>query len=187
MRQPEQSSQVPFRLPLWSLLLTGVLVLAVVGCLAALLIALGGRTAPGGEPVLIVLTAGPHSSSNPGAAATEPVAAPDLSTSAPITVAFVLQGPTLPPPNITPTPESIAIGRTIRVIDVGDQQLNVRDRPGVLESTIVFRAPEDSRFVISEGPQQADGLTWWRIQDPASASRTGWAAANYLEVISTGQ
>jgi len=71
------------------------------------------------------------------------------------------------------------------VIDVGDQQLNVRDLPGVMTSTVIFRSPEGSRFTVLEGPNLVDGLTWWRIQDVADPARVGWAASNYLEVAPT--
>jgi hypothetical protein len=69
------------------------------------------------------------------------------------------------------------------VVEVGDQELNVRNIPGVTESQIIFRSPEGTEFSIVDGPQQADGFTWWQIQDLTSAQR-GWAVANYLSVIS---
>jgi hypothetical protein len=97
---------------------------------------------------------------------------------------FIMQGTVLPTPYITPTALSISIGATIRVIDVGDQQLNVRELPGVIDVDVVFRAPENTLFTIVDGPSQGDGLTWWKIQDPQSSQRSGWAASNYLEVVS---
>jgi hypothetical protein len=69
------------------------------------------------------------------------------------------------------------------VIDVGDQQLNVRELPGVIDVDVVFRAPENTLFTIIAGPSQGDGLTWWQLQDPDNPQRVGWAASNYLEVV----
>jgi hypothetical protein len=95
---------------------------------------------------------------------------------------FALSGPTLRPVEISPTPRIITIGEQVVVIDVGVQQLNVRDEPGVIDTAIIFRAEEGSIFTIIDGPRQADGLTWWQIQDPYNTSRTGWAASNYLQI-----
>jgi hypothetical protein len=100
-------------------------------------------------------------------------------------VSFVMSGPTLPPPAITPTVISMAIGLTVRVVDVGDEQLNVRERAGVQDVAVKFRAPENTLFTVVDGPTQADGLTWWKIQDPENSTHNGWAASNYLEVVPT--
>lgn len=94
-----------------------------------------------------------------------------------------MQGPTLPPVVFASTPSAaVDIGQLVEVIDVGDQQLNVRASPGVIDVDIVFRAPEGSLFLVTEGPAQGDGLTWWRIEDPDDPQRVGWAAAEYLQV-----
>jgi hypothetical protein len=82
----------------------------------------------------------------------------------------------------TPTPIPIAVGIQIAVEGVDENMLNVRQAPGI-SNAIVFRAEEESIFTITEGPMQADGFTWWRLQDPADATRTGWAVANYLRVL----
>lgn len=178
-RPPPPPPDSPFRLPLWSIVLMLFMVGAMALCVVGLLIALGGRTDPGGEPRLVVLTASPFDTP-PGVAAAPPTRVPTLVRP---TVVFRLQGPTLPPPAITPTAESVDVGKTVVVIDVGDQQLNVRDRPGVQGTTVIFRIPENQRLTIVEGPTQADGLTWWRIQSLTNSSQTGWAAANYLQVV----
>jgi hypothetical protein len=70
---------------------------------------------------------------------------------------------------------------------VDADELNIRDKPGVIGSNVVARAREGSVFTIVEGPQQADGFTWWRIQDIQDPSRAGWGVANYLRVIIEGQ
>lgn len=171
--------------PLWSIVTTIIIVLGLVFALVLLIYALGGHTAPSPAPEIVIKTAIPLSELESGftilSTATLPagLAPPNLGMPA----TFVMAGPTLPAPNITPTPRSVAIGATVRVVDVGDQQLNVRDRPGVLETSVVFRVPEGELFTVIEGPTQTDGLTWWRIQAIDNAGRTGWAAANYLQVI----
>ncbi len=71
------------------------------------------------------------------------------------------------------------------VANVGDQELNVRDVAGVTTSEVLFRSAEGTEFSIIDGPQQADGFTWWRIQDPIT-QQLGWAVANYLQVFEAG-
>lgn len=173
--------------PIWAVLAMLVAVLACVGGLVALFVALGGRAAPGGEPRLVVYTADPALlvSSGSGNAvmvmtATLPAGfVPQVQPPA----TYIMQGPTLPPPAITRTPESVSVGKVVTVIDVGDQQLNVRDVPGVMGSSVIFRSPEGTAFLVVEGPNLVDGLTWWRIQDPSDSTLTGWAASNYLQVV----
>lgn len=169
--------------PWWAFMIMLVLVGGAVIGLVVLVLALGGRVPPAAPPRLEVITADTTQLARLSvAAALTPAASLEPITGRP-QVTFQMSGPVLPTPVLTPTPEIIAIGKTIIVIDVGAQQLNVRDRAGVNGTTIVFRAPEQSQFVIAEGPVQADGLTWWRIQDPTNATRTGWAASNYLQAL----
>ena len=89
-----------------------------------------------------------------------------------------IPSPSLPPGNIT-------IGVLVKVVGVGVTGLNIRSAPGTGEaSSPRFVAPEETVFVVVEGPQTADGLEWWRVEDPDDPQRYGWAARNYLEVIS---
>ena len=85
-------------------------------------------------------------------------------------------------------PTSLSVGAQVKVANVGEQELNVRHRPGVVGSQVLFRAAKGSIFNIIGGPQQADGLTWWHIRDLFS-QLDGWAAANYLQAhqVETGQ
>ena len=59
--------------------------------------------------------------------------------------------------------------------------LNVRAGAG-LDHNIMFNADFGAVFEVEDGPQQANGLTWWMIRDPMNSSRFGWAAADYLDV-----
>jgi hypothetical protein len=172
--------------PLWSIVVTVLLVAICAASLVLAVLLLGGNTAPAEPPRVIVLTAAPITTFSVGSTvlvtATLPPEVIPAQLGLPAT--FVMAGPTLAMPVITPTPLKLEIGSTVRVIDVGDQQLNVRERPGVIDVPIEFLAPENALFVVVEGPNQADGLTWWRIQD-AERGQTGWAASNYLEVVPT--
>ena len=60
--------------------------------------------------------------------------------------------------------------------------LRIRSAPG-LNSDTVFRGEEQETFKVADGPQQADGYTWWKVVAPYDETRTGWAAADFLAVV----
>lgn len=176
-------------LPLWSLTLLLILVALVAGGIVMLVIALGGNDGePDRAPVVVMSSAVPTTrpDSFPAAPTTPTLPAfADRSIQQPIGT-FALAGPTLATPAISPTPRPVDIGAEVIVVDVGDQQLNIRDDAGVFETVVLFRIPEGGRLVVLEGPLQVDGLTWWRVQDATNPNQTGWAAANYLQVPPEG-
>ena len=56
-------------------------------------------------------------------------------------------------------------------------QLQAGDR---VKATV---ADEFGIFLVKNGPQQADGYTWWYLVAPYDSTRAGWAAANFLAVV----
>lgn len=169
--------------PLWSCGAVTLAALACVVAVAAAFLSIGGQTPPA-EPLRLTILTAPPDMLRSVQADPQSAGVPTVSVGNSGTVEFAMVGPTLPAVVFTATPEQIAVGKTVEVVDVGDQQLNVRAQPGIVDVAIVFRAPEGSRFIIGDGPSQGDGLTWWRIDDP-SAGRSGWAASNYLVPIVT--
>jgi hypothetical protein len=171
-------------LPLWSIALMLIIVFGTAGGIILLILSLGGDPPTDSPPVLIVRTAAPTETPDsfpivPASATIPPEFVPDRTNPE----NFALAGPTLVTPFMTPTPRPLAVGEAIIVTDVLPDQLNIRDQPGVTTgSFIVFQANEGARFTIVDGPRQADGLTWWRIQDPNNATIVGWAASIYLRV-----
>lgn len=176
-------------LPLWSLALVLLVVMGMVAGLVLLVLSIGGNEAPEAPPVVIVSS--PVPTDRPAGFAASPATPtipPELDPISggnppPPVPPLRMAGPTLPAVEFTPTPLNISVGRQVRVVGVGAQQLNVRDVPGVTGSTVIFRAEEESMFNVVGGPQQADGLTWWQIEDPFNLTRTGWAASNYLQAF----
>ncbi|MEI7643508.1 MAG: SH3 domain-containing protein [Chloroflexales bacterium] len=93
--------------------------------------------------------------------------------------------PTAPPspspiviitPTVTPV---LRFGGHARVANVGDTLLRARAKPGTaLSNPTVVRFPEGAVVVITGGPQQADGLTWWRIKTDVGE---GWSADHSAE------
>lgn len=66
----------------------------------------------------------------------------------------------------------ISIGSEALVFGAGDC-LNFREAPSLSASTLWCRI-DGTRGVVLEGPIDADGITWWRLED------LGWGSAEYL-------
>lgn len=180
---PRRRRRSTLVLPWWSLLVMLIVVMIAVFGVASIFVALGQRPTPQAvTPIIRIITAQP----------TAPQAVLPQATSAPLiqlpnlgagsSGQLALEGPTLPPVMFTNTPVPITIGSTVVVNGVGANQLNVRDRAGVRGTTILFRAPDGTRFTIIGGPQQADNFIWWQIQAVTNPANSGWAVSNYLQV-----
>lgn len=93
-------------------------------------------------------------------------------------------GPTAPPSGgATQAPGApIALGVTIQVSGTEGFGLTVRQGPGK-DFTSVFVANEGDKFVVKDGPRQADSFTWWYIVDPGDQNRFGWAVQDFMRVV----
>ena len=92
--------------------------------------------------------------------------------------------PTQRPP-IPPAPVSngsIGIGLYVQIAGTGGEGLRLRSAPGT-ESPPRFLGMEAEAFLVTDGPQQKDGITWWYLVAPYDKNRSGWAAANYLVIV----
>jgi hypothetical protein len=168
--------------PLWSILLMLLTVIGVSTGVVLLIFSIGGNTPPPVEPSVVVMTAPPEPTATSVpliTQATQPPANPNGSIPVPD---FVLEGPTLPPVFLSPTPDSISIGRTVLVINVGENGLNVRSAPGITNQ-LLFTANQGSLLEIIGGPETTrdDGFTWWQVRDVFS-NQEGWAVQLYMDV-----
>ncbi len=142
------------RSALWRLLLPFLLVLpAMVAC--------------GGFQIRVTPAASPSPQANREAAvATRPPAATPTATVV----------PTRPPtatPSVTPTPlAGLAPGKSARVTASGG--INMRDKPNSA-AKLVGKLGPDTTVSIKEGPTNADGYTWWLVDD--GSGNVGWVAA----------
>lgn len=85
-----------------------------------------------------------------------------------------------PAPTITPTPPGvIAIGGFIQVFDAGPQGLSYRSEAGLQAQRLRY-LPDGTVMRIVDGPTTADGLIWWKLQNPDDANDVGWSAGDYL-------
>lgn len=171
-------------LPLWSVMLMLIIVIAAAAGLIALIVTAGGRRADGGEPIVVIVTAPPSATPQPEALTIAPT-----TTIPPVQGAtfvgplptFALEGPTLPPVILSPTPIQITIGMTVAVKStVG---LNIRSSPAGSEIT---RVSDGALFTVIDGPESAElggsPYQWWKVRSLADPALEGWAAADFLEV-----
>ena len=83
---------------------------------------------------------------------------------------------------ITPTPiqaGEIIVGGYVQVTGVGEDMLGLRYGPGIDYARVKVLA-DGTVLKVIEGPEQADGLRWWRLED-LSDGTLGWAADEWLE------
>jgi hypothetical protein len=168
-------------------MLIGVLVIAFGLVGGVYLLGIQNNVIPGNAPeptaIIRVITAPPQTGNSAIVAPTTNRPATEIIAGGQSPGSLALQGPTLEAVRFTPTPVAIQIDSLVVVDGVDLQKLNVRDAPTISGSSVVFRADEGTQFRIVNGPRQADGFTWWQIQDPNSLTRSGWAVANYLRVV----
>ena len=92
--------------------------------------------------------------------------------------------PTLDPSLVTPTlaPGTIGIGAYVQISGTEGEGLRIRSIAGLTGDTVFFGG-ESEVFLVRDGPQTADGYTWWYLVAPYDENRAGWAAADFLAVV----
>jgi len=77
----------------------------------------------------------------------------------------------------------VKVGAYVQVYGTGDAGvLNLRAEPS-LQARVNYVALEREVLQVQSGPKEANGITWWYLVDPASGTKSGWAAQNYLQVV----
>jgi len=89
-------------------------------------------------------------------------------------------------PNMRPSPlpGMIGVGSTVQIFGTEGSGLNIRSEAG-LTGTVRFVALDSEIFEVRDGPQEVNDITWWFLVTPLDESRNGWAAANYLSLVSS--
>ncbi len=72
--------------------------------------------------------------------------------------------------SLTAQPNQIALNTYVQISGTGTDGLRIRSAPG-LNSDTVFRGDESETFMVKDGPQQADGYTWWYLVAPYDSTR----------------
>jgi hypothetical protein len=89
--------------------------------------------------------------------------------------------PPTPRPPETPTPElALRVDGFAVVTGTQGAALRARQAPGTNKDDIVARFQEGQTVKLLEGPQEATGMTWWRIE---LDGKSGWASAAYLQPV----
>lgn len=170
-------------LPWWSiaLMLVGVIIVSFTVVAAVMFFGGSGRPLAESTPIILIVTAEP-SIFEDNAVATAVAPSTQIISGQNAPSSLDLSGPTLAAVQISPTPAAIQLGSVVAVEGVDLNTLNVRSTASLTESSILFRAEEGELFNVIDGPDQSDGFTWWRIQDPNNVNRVGWAVSNFLSV-----
>ena len=185
LRRQKKQARSPLHFPRWSLALMLLIVLLATAAVTAAVISLRGDAPGSATAPVIRITRATGLDTFVGIDA--PATAADTSDGVEIVIAvrtpasLEIDGPVLPTVVITLTPVPLTLGAEVEVVGVGDQQLNVRNQASLIDSAVLFRAPEGTIFQVVGGPHQADGFTWWQLRD-IQFQVEGWAVANYLQV-----
>lgn len=76
------------------------------------------------------------------------------------------------------TCEAIAIGCPAYVTRAGGLTLRMRSSPQIADDNVVARLPIGTELELLEGPQAADGFSWWRARSRGGSE--GWVAGENL-------
>ncbi|MBT3338983.1 MAG: hypothetical protein HN855_03970 [Anaerolineae bacterium] len=82
----------------------------------------------------------------------------------------------------TPLPGEIALNGYVQISGTDGEGLRLRSSAG-LSGEPLFLGFDSEVFQIIDGPQKADGYTWWFLSAPYDDTRAGWAAEAFLESI----
>lgn len=82
----------------------------------------------------------------------------------------------------SPMPGMIGVGSNVQISGTEGSGLNIRTEPG-LGTEVRFVALDSEVFVVRDGPEVVDDITWWYLVTPLDEARTGWAASNYLSLV----
>lgn len=78
-----------------------------------------------------------------------------------------------------PNSGQIEVGLIVEVYGTEGDGLRLRADPGTA-GAIQLLADESEVFAVQDGPEEADGQTWFYLVSPSDASRAGWAVSSYL-------
>ncbi|HNB51437.1 MAG TPA: hypothetical protein PK530_05820 [Anaerolineales bacterium] len=148
---------------LWVIVGAIVIAAILIGVIAAAVYAIR-PTPPSGVPTAVVMVIPAPTSTQPGIVS--PTETPALT-------------PTVP---ASPAPGVIELGATVEIAGTDGEGLNLRSTPG-LNGKVQYLGLESEVFVVQDGPQEVDGVTWWYLVGFFDEGRSGWAASNYLQTI----
>ena len=106
----------------------------------------------------------------------------DLTIIAPPTATVNPTPTSTPSGTLIPPRGQIGIGGYVQITGTQGSGLRLHSAAGLNSDTLQLVA-ESETFLVKDGPQTADGHTWWYLVAPYDSTRAGWAAADFLTVI----
>jgi hypothetical protein len=116
----------------------------------------------------------------------------------PLAVVDVIEAPTSTPfmlATFEPTPtgtstinggdfHGLQVGGYAQISGTSGDGLSIRNGPGT-SFAINFVGLDSELFKIVDGPNEADGYVWWKVEAPYDSARNGWCVQDYLSVINS--
>ena len=171
--KPANQAKRRLTLPPW-LLLTGTVVIAILLCVALVLIVKALRAGPDATPTAVT-TSVTDATFIPGVVPTFTAIAVSIPTYA-ITPTATVEIPGA----VTPSPvvyTEIVPGAQVVVQGTLGQGLNIRASASTT-ARLVGSAKDGNVLTVLDGPQEADGYTWWKVK--TADGKEGWAAGKFL-------
>jgi hypothetical protein len=157
-------------LPPWALLV--ILVAVVIVLCVVLVFIIRGLTGGDEEAPAVPATT---ATVELAPTATIQVVEPTLEEQEPVTATVVLptEATEAPPTPIT----EIGPGASVIVTGTGGRGLNLRAQP-TTGGRLVTGVADGTALVVLDGPEDANGFVWWKLQTPDG--KEGWGAADWL-------
>ncbi|MCC6382747.1 MAG: SH3 domain-containing protein [Dehalococcoidia bacterium] len=83
------------------------------------------------------------------------------------------------PAGVSTIGTGVYFGLVAQVAGTGGDCANFRVAPG-RAGQVTDCLQQGARVPVIGGPQEADGLRWWKVQSPNAALQPGWVAAQFL-------
>jgi hypothetical protein len=171
-KKPKPQAKRRLVLPTWALV-AALVALVIILCVGLILIVRAIRGGGGTQDVPTALPADVTAGVEPSA--TFPLVGAPTAVLTP-TATAELPGAATEAPAAQPT--GIVIGSKV-VVQGTRIGLNVRAEPST-GAKRVGGAKDGDVLVVIDGPQQAGGLTWWKVR--TLDGKEGWAAGQYLVI-----
>ena len=106
----------------------------------------------------------------------------NLTTITPLTLSNEMMQATEEPDSVDGSGE-IMIGSVVQIHNTEGAGLRLRSEASI-SGRIQFLGEEQELFEVRDGPSESDGYIWWYLESPYDETRSGWAASDYLMIIS---
>jgi hypothetical protein len=171
------------RLTIWQVL-SSLLLLGLIGAVAALAYLNAGRALPPVRPSAAATSTVVAPTLVPTLAVTPRVTAANAATATPAPAAAAAQsGPTPPPTTPAPTLEPTPQLQPARIVNTNGLGVNVRKQPG--PSAVRAGVLGEGTRVLLTGNDQTVAARPWREIETEDHNLTGWVQGDFLQLLQT--